>query len=605
MTRFRQARASGDAGVYAILYAVLVVALFGVASFVVDLASLREGRAQTRSAADSAVVAAAARLNAISPASSDPRAGCLDGWKYLRAGIHGLPDGSGTCTTLPTTGTSCSITTAPRTAQYTSPDGKWTVRFTWPVATNSRLMTEPDSAPADTSNRQSADPAFDGTDQQRCFRIGVEVFHESDLGFSGIVGVSHASTRAASVGRNLEKGSTSDEVAALNVLEQTQCQVVTTSGNAKITVNGFGERAGIIAVESSATDAGSSCSGASKAAISPSQTGNNWIRANGPIGEVGGGVIGSYALNPSPKGRPAKAYVNVNRISPTPSLMTDRYGTKPVTDVFDCTAGCAPGGGNYITALKQLYGTPTTAPVGFTKVTAAVAPGFSCSMGPNAPTVTVPSGKWFVDCDTLSISNKLIFRGGTIVTRGSIEVGSSGSCLAVNVSVCPPSVVPATATTPVTTLPAPTGDALLYIGNGRLYKVAQAGIYMPQTFTFLNNGWTELGGGNNGGALFMTTPLATACGTDLACAYAKFRKLVLWSESSHDHSIGGQGGLVLRGVLYTPNAKTNLAGQAGNTQTNAQFWTKSLDVTGQGELTMSADPESSVARPVAGVALIR
>jgi hypothetical protein len=137
-------------------------------------------------------------------------------------------------------------------------------------------------------------------------------------------------------------------------------------------------------------------------------------------------------------------------------------------------------------------------------------------------------------------------------------------------------------------------------------------LIMPQTFTFINAGSTDLAGGS-GSALYMTTPLATgtplvptACAsTDLACSFGIFHKLVLWSEGAADHIIGGQSAMGLRGVLYTPNAHSNLAGQATSAQEEAQFWTLTLNVSGQSELVMAADPDASLTRPTSGVALIR
>ena len=82
-------------------------------------------------------------------------------------------------------------------------------------------------------------------------------------------------------------------------------------------------------------------------------------------------------------------------------------------------------------------------------------------------------------------------------------------------------------------------------------------------------------------------------------------RLVLWSEGNSLHAIGGQSALVLRGVLFTPNAASVFTGQAGQQQADAQFWTRTLEVKGQGTLVMAADPDASVARPLLGVSLIR
>ena len=103
----------------------------------------------------------------------------------------------------------------------------------------------------------------------------------------------------------------------------------------------------------------------------------------------------------------------------------------------------------------------------------------------------------------------------------------------------------------------------------------------------------------------MTTPLAPPTSCDDACKNRHFRRLVLWSEGDDQHDIGGQSALVLRGVLFTPNALSTFTGQAGQNQADAQFWTRKLEVKGQGTLVMAADPDAAISRPLLGVSLIR
>jgi Flp pilus assembly protein TadG len=626
MSRLRPARAGDDSGVYAILYAALVLVLLGTASVVIDLAMLREARADTRSAADAAVLAAAAQLDAITPANSNPQQGCKAAWQYLRQGLSSLPDGSSTCGTLPTDGTICAT---PRVARYDN--STWTVRITWPVPNTlsgqpNPLLADPDTVPANPG--QAVYTLVDGP-ADGCSRIALEVFKKNSLGFAGIFGTGGVSTRAASVGRTVKAGDFSEDVAALNLLERTNCEALTTSGQGSITVNGFGARAGIIAIESSGTGGNPLCGG-SGAVIHPNANSLNWIHANGADGTVGGGLIEAYAMNSPPTGNPTKVITNSAEVSPQPVLLPSRSGTLPVTRIFDCTTGvCADGGGPYITALKAAFGSassvPTTVPAtlgAWRTLPGPDVPSFACNGGASAPAVTVPVGNWYINCPNngggpnggFQVQTLVIFKGGRIVTAGNVAVGTSG-CLVINVdtSSCP-TVTPGTPTTPATLSQAPNGAAtLLYVGGtGTLSTGSQASLIMPQTFTFINDGSTNLSGGS-GSALFMTTPLAagtplvsTACAsTDLACSYGIFHKLVLWSEGTADHTIGGQSAMGLRGVLYTPKAHSNLAGQATSAQQEAQFWTKTLDVGGQSELVMAADPDASLTRPTSGVALIR
>jgi hypothetical protein len=603
-----------ERGVYAILYGLLTLTFLGVASIVVDLALMREGRASTRSATDSAVVAAASALNPLDPSKTDPRKACLTAWKYLLAGIDDLHDGSSTCAALPVpaVGGVCSSTTDPVAAASTG--SRYTVRITWPVLDTSSLMTDPDVAPGSVS--QAIDTSFDGDNP--CDRIGVEVVRTSPMMFAGALGFGDAAIKSASVGRAIEKGESKDVIAALNILEPTECGALMTSGQGSILVSGVGEQAGYIAVESDGRSSGSTCNG-QVATIEAASNSLNFIRADGPDGP-GTGLIQSYALNPSPTGNPTKAY-NSGPITPTPTRLTERYGPQPVLDIFDCaTASCGPGGDDWITQLEAAYGGdavpnapwPTSASLAAFRTLPGdpLVPDFTCNTNSSTPPIVVPPGNWYVDCPGgFKISGLVVFQGGHVVTSGPVELGSNSACLAVNtpVSVASPACPTSDKADAVgeidTTSPPPTGDTILYIRSGRLYKVSQAQLYLPQTFTYLEDGWTDLAGGS--GALLMTTPLATTCGLDETCRNRHFRRLVLWSESDEQHDIGGQSALVLRGVLYTPNALSTFTGQAGQQQADAQFWTRKLEVKGQGTLVMAADPDAAISRPLLGVSLIR
>lgn len=602
-------RGRDERGVYAILYGLLTLTILGVAAMVVDLALMREGRATTRSASDSAVVAAASALNPLDPSKTDPRRACQIAWTYLRVGIDDLQDGSSTCSAFPVAavGGVCTATTDPVVAVSTG--SRYTVAITWPVVDSSSLMTDPDVAPGSVT--QTIVTSFDG--ENACDRIGVEVLRATSTVFASALGVGDVSIRSASVGRAIEKGASKDVIAALNILEPSQCGALKTGGQGSVQVSGVGEQVGFIAVESDGRSSGNTCNGQG-ATIEAASNSLNFIRADGPDGP-GTGLIQAFALNPSPAGNPPKAY-NSGPIAPTPTRLTERYGAKPVLDIFDCPGTtCGPGGDDWITQLEAMYGAGVipsavwpTSPVsaGFAVLDDST-PGFTCNGTASTPPIVVPPGNWYVDCPGgLKVAGLVVFQGGHIVTSGPVELGSQDSCLAVNVPVDPASpTCPTanTAATPRTTTPAPTGDAVLYIQSGRLYKVAQAALFMPQTFTHLQNGWTDLAGGS--GALLMTTPLATSCGLDDACRNRHFRRLVLWSEGPNQHDIGGQSALVLRGVLYTPNAVSTFTGQAGQQQADAQFWTRKLEVKGQGTLVMAADPEAAISRPLLGVSLIR
>lgn len=603
-------RRRDESGIYAILYSLLVLVTIGVAATVVDLALMREGRTAGRMATDAAAVAAAANLNPLDPTKTDPRAACAKAWVYLQDSVDELGDVPDGCASLPAPpGVVCTATTPAQVASWTE-DG-YTVRVTWPVPAGSPLLTAPDVAPGSVT--QAANDDFDGTN--RCDRIAVQLARTTSTVFAGALGVEQVSVSSSSVGRALAYGKGREIVAALNILETSDCGALKTSGQGAVQVKAVGDQLGFIAVESSGTG---SCGTGGAATIETSNNSLNYIRADGPSDVPGAGMLQTYALNPAPVGSPTHAY-STGPIAPTPTLLAQRYGVRPVTDLYNCTTSpCGLGGGPWVNQLRAAYGgpgAPTTvwpgsaSPAPFQTLPSplGLVPDFTCNGSGSTPPVVVPVGNWYVDCPGgLKVTNVLAFSGGHVVTSGPVELGSASACLAMNVPVSPatPTCPSVTATAPQTTDPAPVADSVLFIRTGRLYKVAQAQLFMPRTFTYLGNGYTDLGGGS--GTLLMTAPRPGPldCLTE-SCRNRRFQKVVLWSEGPQTHAMGGQSGLVLRGVLFTPNAPSTFTGQGGQQQADAQFWTRTLEIKGQGTLVMAADPDAAVPRPFLGVSLIR
>ena len=217
---------------------------------------------------------------------------------------------------------------------------------------------------------------------------------------------------------------------------------------------------------------------------------------------------------------------------------------------------------------------------------------FTCTID-SAP-VIIPPGNWFIDCPTLVVKTTLILQGGVVVTSGPINVVDQG-CLAVNTAVCPSA-----------SALGPDQDAILYIRSGDLFKEKEASLALPQTFTYLQNGVVNLTQGP-AGSLLWTAPEAQSCAADATCSNHRFRRLLLWSEKVGRHTIRGQSNLALRGVLFTPNAPFRLDAANGGQgdEVKAQFWTRKLEVVGNGTFVVAVDPDAAVARPQPGVALIR
>ncbi len=86
-----------------------------------------------------------------------------------------------------------------------------------------------------------------------------------------------------------------------------------------------------------------------------------------------------------------------------------------------------------------------------------------------------------------------------------------------------------------------------------------------------------------------------------------FESLALWVEGTGLSQIKGTGNLNTTGVFVLPNATFEFQGQAAaNNPFDAQFFTRTLNFSGQGDLNLKPDPTNAIPSPVPGSsALIR
>lgn len=618
-------RPRGDDGAYAILYGLLLVVILGTAAVVVDLAAMREDRRQSRLASDSAAVAGARALNPLESGGS-PFQACEDAWSYVATNMDVAVASPTNCTVFPQAFTSCPLTASTATA---TSDGV-TVSVTWPVLQNSPLLTSPDVTGDTTITAQNVDPAVDGTAADACSRLGVTVKQVHEPLLAGLFGATDRTTTATSVARAVAVAGGTQEIASLNVLNQTTCYAIDMSGQAFLRIAAVGTRPGIIAVESNGHQQGNHCPNSNRWVINAaSNAAGGYIRADGPGGVAGGGIIYSYALNaganPAQAYNPAAVPPSQTWLAPRPTVLTERSGTKPITNYVACSAPCTTMPENYIGLLKARFGgpgVPTPYPyadlpyngLNFVTLPGPTVPSFSCSIGNNAKVYLPPLRNYYLNCPSgLTVSGVLVVGGGTVVVGGGIDV--AGGCFAMNVPLtsvpaagpaCPrsggqPTSQPVTAST----LYLRPGNGTNGPAGGNLTTSGSYSILMPRTFVYMSRGHLDVAA--NAQAVYWTNPRATdiTC-TSTTCLSQRFAKLALWNESTDQgQALGGQGALTMRGVLYLPNAKFTYTGQAAQTQTNAQFWTDTLEIKGQGGLTMAPDPDDSYPTPALGVVLIR
>lgn len=106
----------------------------------------------------------------------------------------------------------------------------------------------------------------------------------------------------------------------------------------------------------------------------------------------------------------------------------------------------------------------------------------------------------------------------------------------------------------------------------------------------------SLNGG--GSSIFWSAPDQTEQPPD---ASNPFEGLALWVEGTGTSQIKGTGGLVTTGVFFLPNATFEFQGQAAaDNPREAQFFARTLNFSGQGDLNLTPDPNDAVPTPIPG-----
>lgn len=653
--RFHGPVRSMQDGVYAVLYAALVVVLFGMAAIVVDFAQVRSDRRVGRSATDSAVLGGAAYLNPQALGGGSPYQACLHAWNYLSA-VMQINVPAGACGSFAAYNTPAALATC--AAAVTQPAeidddrtiGNRTFRVAWPIPTNGGSgFLHPDIAPGTVT--QTYAPGIDGPtsgNDYGCDRLGVAMFENAKFGLGSALGATGTQTQVHSVARFNPTGGPSEEVAALNVLEKSDCWSVRVTGGGKAIVGPTIDSStvpptvvgpGVVAVESSGL--GGACR-SSSTAITLNGAGSSLCAASNQLNLLatncdGNGLIRSWAVDSGGYAYLASD-VTGGMLRPQPTSEGATYSWDPVTKLYGCEvlSPCTTASTNYIALLKSALGGtgPPTAnyagsvsppysdpfPGGFTDVSQ-----YFCPKKPTLlPLGGFAPGNYYVGCDiTVANGSIVVFQGGTLVVDGGIKV--TAGCFVMNTSTCTP-VISESGTPNAYVTPFSGRDAVIYLRSG-VFQVDSA-LMMPQTFVFQAAAatsplsvmttapvfWTAPGAGQvTGGrttleaACYVTTPSPGAVNQD--CLNSRFSRIAYWSEgtasSSSPDTFAGQGALTLVGVFFTPRAFLNLTGGSGYTASSAQFWARYLDLNGTGTLVLSPDTRTAISTPTGAVALIR
>ena len=150
--------------------------------------------------------------------------------------------------------------------------------------------------------------------------------------------------------------------------------------------------------------------------------------------------------------------------------------------------------------------------------------------------------------------------------------------------------------------------------NPGLERGSQSTIRFQDVFVYSENGWIDVVGGagsGEGAAIVWNSAERTARDTCPETIGALpppgcFAPLALWSNSRHEHRLGGNAAMDVRGIFFTPNSSPfTLSGQVPQVLDAAQFFSHSFNISGQARIIMRPDPAFNDPTPIGGSGLIR
>jgi hypothetical protein len=278
--------------------------------------------------------------------------------------------------------------------------------------------------------------------------------------------------------------------------------------------------------------------------------------------------------------------------------------------------------------------------------------GTSCSM--NSP-LTVSQAKVFINCADLSPSN-LTFTGVKFLTKGTITVGSNSSVLFPNAT-----EVLVNGCGSLTCSSGVSVQGTFTVNDGALASCAsRTGAGVPAAHLVIKSGPFTSNGANTTVRLCQTfvymsglvSPFQNASGSPAGCVAAlpcpavpspaysgyvgfqgrttewtspnqlssapdashPYEDLAFWTEAGNgtlnqsgpNSSVGSSGATSTQGVYFMPNALFTFSGNTTIAQDlNAQFASRRLNLSGQGDLNMLPSPNDAVPIAVGNFGLIR
>ena len=643
---------------------VLVTAVFALASLlmvglVVDGGQLKVDRRTNKGVTDMAARAGVSRL-AFGPWSGvcKARGFLLGNAKAFKAFDAGSETWSNAAAQVLTTNPCPSVATAPDTVPC-APNNPATWARLQATAGQGRFTVEIQSVYVLPDPRFAGDAALDDTgvtEQGSCDNLAVILTERQEPSFAQVGGAGATNVRVRSVGR-LNAAETLDFVAALQLLERHDCDVLTTGGaNTRVIAQPWGSYPGTIQIDSDGTG---SC---------PSPILNGQATSGGPSILACSVNSTNRDCNAGTGARPSRIGVYARNFNKPATIISTPY---PST-YGDTAAVASPRTGRKFTDLR--YRTSVAALDGEVKAMIpsvnALPPGCtsvnlvtSTCNGSNGLTWLVVSdcgalttffnavlGRtsaqniWF-RCDlnvtaplTLTAANSFIVVTGQLAVNGAFTITdprkvfiggrSTGNKVGLDLTGSGTLNVNAGGAAACSGRTAPGHANRLVVGHGSLKVGSGFTARICQTFTYLASGYDKVPAVNgtnpcvcnsysgtievtSGATVDLSAPneitgrLPTA---DELATTNPFEDLGLWVEAG-----GGTNGLTggaatkLRGVFFLPNADPfTLAG--GGTlpiELSAQFVSTTLKVTGGATVNLVPNPEDSIPVSIYTTLLVR
>ncbi len=651
-----RARGDGDRGIVLILVAVAMIAILAVAAMAIDLGTKRSNRRSDQTVADLASLAAGYFLagNGSATTMFSPNLACRGALTSAQANV---PEFTPTqnpvtaCAALPVdASTLCTGATVPVDVVFS--DTRHTLSIRYPIPTNE--LTDIRFAGGTGSE--------DGT--QRCERMRVTFSETSPTTFARVIGVNEQVTQASAIVRSTSTASVLN-VPTLVLFERSNCGVLYTGGQGTFIIEApSSSNPAWIQLDSEGKGTCTNNDNEGGRVVYAASTGNSRIEIQ-PTAAGTPGLLGMYSVNPAVNGRGSSTYTGPsasNGVSLQPSA-TEVVSRAPVDLAFNSPSRDA------ITQLHARAWSRVTAPPSgtYTLVNGSQCNGPGPILGTvvyvdcpefvagAASSFTQASDVYFTGkvtvANNMSLSlplvQRLYIRGCRVTgspASGSTNCGNNATstsnayALSVNgtLLVNTTTFAPCASYTPtiggelfhriteVATLGGPVivgGGANLAMCQATLYVGRTGATYLPlhRTFgapncttlkpcpadagtTWIDEGYVNMGGGN--GVVHWSAPNRMA---EPANAANPLESLALWAESARPSFLKGTGASSSTGVFFTPNSAVSFQGQGAQAvPQNAQYFARSLTISGQGTLRVRPNPGDALLFPrPGGYALIR